>query len=81
MVQYHGYVKSESGVDGTGAAGADIIEIELPRVFERALDSFRVISLRGAHAIEREMREQLDTMNPWLKGQRGKAAIDHEGPL
>ena len=49
-------------------AGADVIEIALPQVFERALDSFRVISLwEGASALEREMREHLDAMDPWLR--------------
>jgi len=50
-------------------AGAEVVEIALPQVFERALDSFRVISRwEGAAALEREMREHLDTMNPWLRG-------------
>ena len=54
-------------------AGAEIIEILLPPVFEHALDSFKVISLwEGAHAIEREMREHLDKMDPWLKDNAAK---------
>ncbi|MBI2318818.1 MAG: amidase [Betaproteobacteria bacterium] len=51
-----------------GAAGAEVIETALPPVFDNALDSFRVISLwEGANALERELREHLDSMNPWLK--------------
>lgn len=54
-------------------AGAEVVEIALPEVFESALDSFRVISLwEGASALEREMREHLDTMNPWLRAAAGK---------
>ncbi len=54
-------------------AGAEVIEIALPKVFERALDSFRVISLwEGASALEQEMREHLDMMDPWLRDNAGK---------
>ena len=56
-----------------GDAGAEVVEIDLPQVFESALDSFRVISLwEGANALEREMREHLDSMNPWLREAAGK---------
>lgn len=56
-----------------GDAGAEVVEIALPGVFEHALDSFRVISLwEGANALEREIREHLDSMNPWLRDAAGK---------
>lgn len=54
-------------------AGADVVEFALPPIFERALDSFKVISLwEGAHAMEREIREHLDALNPWLRDNAGK---------
>lgn len=54
-------------------AGAEIVEVDLPQVFERALDSFKAISLwEGASALEREMREHLARMDPWLRDNAGK---------
>lgn len=65
----------EAATKRLGDAGAEVVEIALPGVFERALDSFRVISLwEGASALEREMREHLDTMNPWLRDAAGRLA-------
>ena len=55
------------------AEGAEVTAIDLPEVFESALDSFRVISQwEGAKALELELREYLDTMNPWLKDGAAK---------
>ncbi len=57
------------------AAGAEIIEIELPDMFADALDAFAVIAaLEGARSLEREIREHPDTMNPWLREAAAKAA-------
>ena len=63
----------EKAMETLRETGAQVIEIDLPPVFDRALDSFRVISLwEGAHALELEMREHLDKMDPWLKDNAGK---------
>ena len=56
------------------AAGAEVVDITLPEVFERAQDAFGVIStLEGARALQREIRDHLATMNPWLRESAEKA--------
>lgn len=64
-----------SAVDKLIAADAEITEIILPDMFANALDAFRVIAtVEGVRSLEREIREHLETMNPWLRQAAEKAA-------
>ena len=56
-------------------AGADLVPVELPGVFGTVLDTFSVITaVEGARALGRELRDHLDTMNPWMREFAAKAA-------
>ena len=62
----------ESGARTLAAAGADVMEAELPDVFAGIEDSFRVIvRFEGARAMDWEARHHLATMNHWLKRELG----------
>jgi Asp-tRNA(Asn)/Glu-tRNA(Gln) amidotransferase A subunit family amidase len=58
----------ERGARALAAAGAEVIDAELPDVFAGIEDSFRVIvRLEGARAMDWETRHHLATMNHWLR--------------
>ncbi len=55
------------------AAQATVTDIALPEAFGRVLETFAAISLwEGSNALEREMREHLEQMDPWLKDNARK---------
>ena len=56
------------------AAGAEVAEIALSEIFASAMDAFWVIAtLEGYRALEREYRDHLESMNPWLREVAEKA--------
>ena len=58
----------ERGARALSAAGADVMEAELPEVFAGIEDSFRlIVRIEGARAMDWEARHHLATMNHWLK--------------
>ncbi len=62
----------ETGARALAAAGADVMDAELPDVFAGIEDSFRVIvRVEGARAMDWEARHHLGTMNHWLKRELG----------
>lgn len=81
----HAFALAEQKLRGAGAA---CTAIELPDSFAAVIETFSVITAwEGAIALERELREHLDTMNPWLREfaakvttldrQRYEAAMRH----
>ena len=58
----------EQAIDALKRAGADMVDAEMPPVFNGIEESFRIISsLEGARAIALEVRDHLDSMNHWIK--------------
>ena len=69
----------ESGARTLAAAGADVMDAELPDVFAGIEDSFRVIvRMEGARAMDWEARHHLATMNHWLKRELGASVRPDE---
>ena len=65
----------ESAVTALQKAGAEIVEAEMPEVFNGIEDSFRVISsVEGARALSVEVRDHLGDMNHWIRSGHAIAA-------
>ena len=59
----------EQAVDALKRAGAEMVDAEMPPVFNGIEESFRIISsLEGSRALALEARDHLDQMNHWVKG-------------
>lgn len=65
----------ESAIFTLGKAGAEIVDAEMPNVFNGIEASFRVISsIEGMRALSVEVRDHLDAMNHWIKSGHEIAA-------
>ena len=64
----------ESAARVLAAAGADIVDAELPDVFAGIEETFNIIvQVEGLRAMDWEVRHHLATMNNWLKQSLGAA--------
>jgi Asp-tRNA(Asn)/Glu-tRNA(Gln) amidotransferase A subunit family amidase len=64
----------ESAARTLAAAGADMVDAELPEVFAGIEETFNIIvQVEGLRAMEWEARHHLATMNHWLKQTLGAA--------
>jgi amidase len=64
----------EEAARALAAAGADVVDAELPAIFAGIEESFRVIvRVEGARAMDREARHHLPSLNHWLQQELGTA--------
>ena len=68
----------DSAARSLAAAGASVVEAEMPAVFAGIEDSFKIItSVETVRAMAQEMREHLASMNHWLQdAHRAGTAFD-----
>ncbi len=51
-----------------GSAGAEVVDVELPGVFDTVVETFGVISgVEGGGALEDELANHFETLNHWIK--------------
>ncbi len=51
-----------------GSAGAEVVDVELPGVFDTVVETFGVVSgVEGGEALKDELANHFETLNHWLK--------------
>ena len=58
----------EAAEDSLASSGAEVTSVDLPSVFDTAVDTFGVISaVEGVTALEQEMKNDFNALNHWIK--------------